>query len=296
MNTKYINYKSILKINLIEESYFDKDIYFNRDELKQSIGFLDKEIDRLEKELKPKIDSLNSKKFIKEFKKTMHYDSTLIILREKKDYKEFEKYTGISYSSFSAEGPMQVHFNVELNGEKGKFIVVSTPPLNFIKRNITQRFLALSKFPSSLWIDLEKRIFLVHELIEAEEFYMIQKKKRKDNGSIFKEVDERLYSIGAHNSLIVLAKEAVILNKYKHLKFFQKVKEMRQMEYQVIKKATGIDLNTLTDLDDKTIKKLSKYNIKIKKCKDCDETYGVYGFNQSKQSKINTNIVINQED
>jgi len=45
----------------------------------------------LEKELKPKIDSLNTKNFVKEFKKRTSYDSTLIILRDKKDYPNFKK-------------------------------------------------------------------------------------------------------------------------------------------------------------------------------------------------------------
>jgi len=70
--------------------------------------------------------------------------------------------------------------------------------------------------------------------------------------------------IGNHHNIMVIAYEAVVLNKFKNIKVFNRLREMRKMfEWKIIKDLSGIDLGTLTKIDKEITKKL--LNIKSTK-------------------------------
>ena len=174
--------------------------------------------------------------------------------------------------------PFQITINIntidtiDKNKKKisGKVVFIFVPENTIFNRlirisvykHITNSFLNHPK-----WSTIEELIFLIHELIEAEEDN-IEGRGNHPSGKIFVEIRNKNYSISNHHSIIVLAKEAIILNKYKHIKALKKLREARYLEWKAIKALTGVDLSTITHLDNKTIKKLLKIKLSDVKLKN----------------------------
>ena len=258
-----MNNKAKFKIQAIEESFFDPDVYFKKEEFKQAIDFLEKEKQKEMETIKNSITKINSKKFIEKFKEEYGTEYPLIIIETYTDLKRFIKMVGITgdakkdmlLSYFFA-----TEFTVKFNtGEEGKVFIISIPKATFIKR-IKEDYLN-SIFSHPLWKELEYQIISYHEMVEtSENLRILTNKNANRNGSIYVKHQGKLYIVGQHNSTLVLAKEAVVLNKFKHLKAFKKLKNIRQIEYLAIKEATGVDLNTIKEITPEIQKKLNKYN------------------------------------
>ena len=131
------------------------------------------------------------------------------------------------------------------------FIIV--PELSLIQRLFAPIH---SIFDKTSWYKLKRELILHHEIIEAEEYI----ENRTLNGQIYIIHGGGIFQVGNHFSLLVLAKEAVVMNKFKHLKAINALRAIRQkFEYPIIYKATGVNLNNITKLTPDIIKKLSKF-------------------------------------
>jgi len=111
----------------------------------------------------------------------------------------------------------------------------------------------LSGFNRKSWLDLERHMSIFHELIELDEFA----NKRFHLGKFFVKHNSNFYVHGYHNSIFVLAKEAIILNKFKNLEAVKVLRDYRKRaEWKIIKAKTGIDFGALKKLTPEIIKKL----------------------------------------
>ena len=187
----------------------------------------------------------------------------LISSMQREEIKSSEVKKFIKYYS-----PMELTLDAEIEKDKNetlkaKFAFVIVPKNTLWNRLIGVRvygFLTNSLLNHPLWSQIEELIFLIHELIEAEED-IVEGRGNHPTGEIYvKEKNENI-AISSHHSVIVLAKEAIVLNKYKHIKALRKLREMRYLEWKAIKAITGVDLSTLTKLDKQTEKKLLKMKL-----------------------------------
>ena len=281
----YLNINTLKKINeiqeniLLYENIFDLSTYTkeHKEELKQAINEMtklaiekyDKIFNYLYKKNKRFYEALNvdpiyvydgsNKKVLEIMTNAIKfsYDQNV-------NQKEVKKFI---YESSPFEFSVDLSLQNKKTGEKikGKIVfvcVLENTFLNRLYRVKNYSYITSSLFNHPLWSKIEFLIFLLHELIEAEE-EIIDNRRQHYSGKIFLEYRNKNFSIANHHSIIVLAKEAVILNKYKNIKALRKLREARYTEWKTIKTLTGVDLSTLTELDNNTIKKL----LKIKKSK-----------------------------
>ena len=140
-----------------------------------------------------------------------------------------------------------------------KYFFINVPDKNLLNKLFSSGVF-LGSFQKKSWVELEKELILYHEAVEISEFVQ----KRQKTGNYYIKSGGSFHQIGNHNSIIVLAKEAVVLNKYKNLEAIKTLRDYRKMfEWKIIKEKTGIDFSTLKTLDKTTYNKLIK--IKLEK-------------------------------
>ena len=287
-----LNLKELNESMLILENIFDLQTYTkkNKAELNEAIRVLTKEAqnkyDRIYKGMYKKY-----KKFYDELELDPIYiysgsnDSEIldlmVFLINLTSEEEITK--GMLKKQIRQIAPFEFAVNVDLvnvedKNDKLKGIVafVVVPDNTFLNRWLfvnNYKYITSSILNHPLWSKIEYLILLLHELIEAEESE-IDKRKNHYTGNMFLNFKNRNVQISQHHSVIVLAKEAVILNRFKHIKALRALRELRYTEWKAIKAETGVDLSTLTELDDKTIKKLLKMKKSIIKL-DGEEEEGV---------------------
>jgi hypothetical protein len=287
----YLNENSVKKLynNLdyfeLQENIFNLDNYTKKGkaELDEAINELSKIVEekyqKLEKELRKKY---------KKFYETIGLEPLYIVYncKEQRSLIELfayllskkinEKVTSkdiVKIIKYSA--PFQITIDLKLTDENkkkisGKVVFIIVPENTIFNRLIrvsVYRHITNSILNHPKWSTIEELIFLIHELIEAEEDNL-EGRGNHPSGKIFVDFKGKNYAISNHHSIIVLAKEAVILNKYKHIKALKKLREARYLEWKAIKALTGVDLSILTHLDNKTIKKLLKIKLSDVKLKN----------------------------
>ncbi len=302
--TKFYNILQDLNESiLLMENIFDLQTY-----TKKHKEELQKAINELSEEAKKKYEKIYNylmnkyPAFYKEFdlQPIYIYDGRdkeiLEIMTEIIKFKTKENITSKQVEKLiNLNAPFEISFDFDLKNKenkkeklKGKIIFICVPINTFFNRLYrvnNYRYITSALLNHPLWSKIEYLIFLLHELIEAEED-TFENRTNHYTGKIFIEYKNKNYSISNHHSIIVLAKEAVVLNKYKHIKALQKLRELRYDEWKVIKSLTGIDLSTLNHLDSRIIKKL--LNIKKSEIKLKDKK--IEGIKDKYENVLNTSI------
>jgi len=288
--TNYINYINNASKNkiLLTENIFNPLIYTKnlREEIKKAIDFIDKESKKL---LNEGIE-IYKKNYKDSFDKLKEYNIPIVpILESKKDIlnyfekinKQFPGVLPSDYKKLASEiikAPAFYFYEfslIEENiGENSKtskekeyrihllFIVI--PEVSFFDRFFLYQDKHMGgPFEHRLWIELDRSISKYHEIMEFHEYA----KKEFRNGVFYIENDGNYTMIGNHNSIMVLAYEAVILNKYDHLKALKRLRNYRKFaEWKIIKEKTGVDFSDLKKITKEIQNKLlSAKSVKIGK-------------------------------
>jgi len=223
-------------------------------------------------------------KFKKLFDKLHKIDSKLSKVSAKEIYNELKKFGPATIIADINEKNATKKFK---NSDKNYEIpFISIPEKSFFERILLKGDL-LGFFTKPSWLELEKQISIYHESVEFNEF----SNKRFHIGNFFVKFEGDFYRYGHHYSIFVLAKEAIVLNKFKYLEAIKALREFRRKyEWRIIKAKTGIDFGKLTKLTPEIIKKLER----IKPEKFGDEEGLFLEFNDLKfhpVSKTNSNII-----
>ena len=167
------------------------------------------------------------------------------------------------YDYLASSGPCTIVFDIDdkksskhFKGKKEKFLIpfIFIPERTFFKKIFGKGDL-LGFFQKAEWIELEKQLSIFHEVVEVEEF----SQKRFLLGKFYVKQQSDFYSFGNHYSIFVLAKEAVVLNKFKHLEAIKVLRDWRlKYEWRIIKAKTGIDFSKLEKLTPEIAKKIMK--------------------------------------
>jgi len=258
----YLNINGQKKLYELEESIFS--IKSWNKEFQKKIkstnstleNLINKEIEEGKKEFKKNYKE--NYQLIKEYNlkllpvlHTFHeYKSLMLKLAEVEPvYKQFAKRS--QYEALSQMGPVFINLHIK---EGFKYGIINIPERSFISKLFGNGiFILPGSFNRKDWIELEKNIALYHESVEWSEYA----KKYIDKGNFFILSKDNYYRVGQHNSIIVLAKEAVILNTHKDLPALKELRNFRKLyEWKIIKKKTGVDFSLLKSLDEKTTNKL----------------------------------------
>jgi len=259
----YINKTAEVKLNnasvVLNESFFDLDVYLKQEDFNQAISFIKNENKKIISELEKEVKKASSKKAQEYMKKSdINY---LYIIEDLSQLKEFCQMTGVNYNHWKKESPFFTMLEFQPDGyskkDSVKVFAVNSPKITFLERFFSKRHISGSLFPHKLWKELEFYFFMYHELMEAKEEINIFNKKSTSNGNIGIIYNKKRYTVGNHNSLMVLAYEACILNKFSNFKLFQKFKNVRLTEYNIIKEKTGVNLWTLKKITPEVRKKLN---------------------------------------
>ena len=142
--------------------------------------------------------------------------------------------------------------------------LIIVPESNTIKKFFQPFYSLFVKFyDHTLIIKLLQRLALFHEIVEANEGVHVEAKKGNFNGIISINYKGKEYIVGNHISLVVLAKEAYILNKlYKDHPVIARFREFRKKyEWKVIEEKIGVDFSKIDKYDENLFNKLR--NIKV---------------------------------
>jgi hypothetical protein len=271
MSKIYLNKNSNYKLNLIEENIINPLNWIGNDnEVIDAIKFLEKESKKLIKKAIKEFQK-NYKKAYEILKKNKlkpiylinnkeDIDKLIFILKEKnlavlaqdieQDKKEFLSSLATWFFPFN-----------EINNLKDKsvLILINVPKVSWFKHFIKPVFLG-NRLDLPSWIELERQIIIYHETLEA---YYFSKKEFK-NGQFYFKKGGNYIQIGNHYNILVIAHEAIVLNKFKNNKVLNRLRQLRQnFEWKIIKKLSNIDLNTVTKIDKELERKL--LNIKAVK-------------------------------
>ena len=275
--------QSLNESTLLLENIFDFETYTKEKqaELKEAINQLGK----IFEEKYVKIDQHLMKKY-RDFYKFTGLEPIYIITTLDNRTMEFVKmilemeYDDVTTSDIKKVikdgAPFELSVNFEISVEeekktknfKGKVVLIFVPEntlWNRLARIQTYRHITNGILNHPLWSEIEFLIFLLHETIEAEES-IVYNRNNHHSGVLVLNSKDTDYQISDHHSILVLAKEAIILNRYKNIKALKALREMRYIEWKTIKSLTGIDFSTLTKLDKATERKL--LNLKPSDFKD----------------------------
>jgi len=177
--------------------------------------------------------------------KFSHYSASEI-------YKELKKFGPVTIVAEIDEKHSKKKFNKKDKIYDVPFIVIPEP--SFFEKLFLKGDL-LGYFMKPSWIELEKQISIYHESIEFNEYA----NKRFHLGNFYLKADGDFYKYGNHYSIFVLAKEAIVLNKFKHLAAAKVLRDYRKRyEWKIIKAKTGVDFSKLSKLTPEIVKKLEK--------------------------------------
>ena len=158
------------------------------------------------------------------------------------------------YKYIVRSGPSTIVIDLQTSKKEIKIPFIFIPERTFFEKMLLKGEM-LGFFTHPLWFELEKTISIYHEACEFNSY------AHKDfhMGSFYIKHGGDFYRFGNHYSIMVLVKEAIILNKFKHLKAISVLREFRKKyEWRIIKAKTGVDLSTITKLTPELIKKIKK--------------------------------------
>jgi len=287
----FLNEKSI---NIIQENIFNFKYYTKKtkEDFQKIYNFIDnlskKELNQARDIFKTDPSLKNQRKQFEKLNELLNkklkisLPDPFIVLDEKINPKYYEiekKFFNKVFGSFSSflkrhfSSPHTIMFDVSYGNDEKKdknrhnlllfFVIV--PESNTIKKFFQPFFSMFVKFyDHTLIIKLLQRLALFHEIVEANEGIHIETKKGNLNGIISINYKGKEYIVGNHMSLVVLAKEAYILNKlYKSHPVIAKFRAYREkFEWKVIKEETGYDFSKINKYDEALFNKLR--NIKVK--------------------------------
>jgi hypothetical protein len=275
----YINELSQLKISQLNE-FFENIFSFkawskeHEKEIEQATNYIQKMI---QKEINDGITAFK-KNYKDEYKFIeFHRIPFLLIADTEEKFKNFfKKLSEIDkffenflkfgvYSFLKNFGPSTIVLDVTEKDAAKKFNAnkpekIYNIPFIFIpERNFFEKVLLkgdlLGFFTKPSWYRLEKAIATYHEAVEFNRY------AHKDFhlGFFYVKHKKDFYLYGNHFSIMVLLKEAVVLNKFKQLDAIKVLRDFRKKyEWRIIKAKTGIDFSTITKITPDIVKKLQK--------------------------------------
>jgi len=162
------------------------------------------------------------------------------------------------YKYVASHGPatLVIDLQVSEKEEQYKIPFIFIPEKTFFEKVLLKGEM-LGFFTHPLWIELEKMISIYHEAVEFNSYAH----KEFHLGAFYVKHGGDFYRYGNHFSIFVLVKEAIILNKFKHLKAIKVLRDFRKKyEWRIIKAKTGVDLSTITKITPELMKKIKKIN------------------------------------